>query len=61
MSESLIGNKKKDNAQVTPEYMDRINSLKRRVRYEYIRICRSRKRKKAEEAKVCVMLCFVSF
>lgn len=51
MSESLIGNKKKDNAQVTPEYMDRITSLKRRVRYEYIRICRSRKRKKAEEAK----------
>ena len=26
--------------------------LKKRIRYEYIRICRTRRQKKAEEAKV---------
>ena len=44
---------------LTPEYMEKINQLKKRVRYEYIRICRSRKRKKAAEAKVIHLITFV--
>lgn len=42
---------KKEVKEHSPEYLSQILQFKKRIRYEYLRLCRSRKLKKAQEAK----------
>lgn len=50
-SQDSIKDSQESELEDSPKTMSRINQMKKRLRYEYIRICRTRRQKKAKEAK----------
>ena len=56
----MVPEEKKNEKEYSPEYLNQIQQFKKRIRYEYLRLCRSRKMKKAQEAKVKYAKCFFS-
>ena len=50
---------KKNEKEYSPEYLSQVQQFKKRIRYEYLKLCRSRKMKKAQEAKVKYGKCFI--